>query len=78
MIDFYILFVFIENIGLFFVKFNVNISYLNAYAQWIAGDKYFFVGVGHNSNLITHTLLKQLNMLNIYHCYKTRRYHYVY
>ena len=59
-------------------KGGVYVSKLNAYAQWIAGDKYFFVGVGHNSNLITTYFIKTINMLNIYHCYKTRRYHYVY
>ena len=60
MIDFYILFVFIENIGLLFVKLNVNISYLNAYAQWISGNTYFFVGVGHNSNLIITYFIKTI------------------
>ena len=38
----------------------MNISNLNAYAQWIAGDKYFFVGVGHNSNLITTYFIKTI------------------
>lgn len=38
----------------------MNISDLNAYAQWISGDKYFFVGVGHNSNLITTYFIKTI------------------
>ena len=38
----------------------MNISDLNTYAQWIAGDKYFFVGVGHNSNLITTYFIKAI------------------
>lgn len=41
-------------------KINGIVSYLNAYAQWIAGDKYFFVGVGHNSNLITTYFIKTI------------------
>lgn len=32
---------------------GVYASKVNAYAQWISGKKYFFVGVGQNSNLIT-------------------------
>lgn len=42
------------------VILNVNISDLNAYAQLISGDKYFFVGVGHNSNLITTYFIKTI------------------
>ena len=29
------------------------LSNANSYAQWIAGNKYFYVGVGRGSNLIT-------------------------
>lgn len=32
---------------------GVYASKVNAYAQWISGNKYFFVGVGQDSNLIT-------------------------
>ena len=33
----------------------------NAYIQWIAGKRYFYVGLGQNSNLITTYLIKDIS-----------------
>ena len=39
---------------------GVYASKVNAYAQWISGNKYFFVGVGQNSNLITTYFIRTI------------------
>ena len=39
---------------------GVYASQVNAYTQWIFGNKYFYVGVGHNSNLITTYFIKTI------------------
>ena len=49
-------------------KGGVYAAKKNAYVQWIAGNRYFYVGVGHNSNLITTyyiTTLKYAKYLSI-------------
>ena len=42
-------------------KGGVYASKANAYTQWIAGKKYFFVGLGRNSNLITTYFIKTIS-----------------
>ena len=40
---------------------GVYASKVNAYIQWIAGKRYFYVGVGHDSNLITTYFIKDIS-----------------
>ena len=42
-------------------KGGVYASQRNAYIQWIAGNKYSYVGVGQNSNLITTYYFKRMS-----------------